>query len=295
MPGIPWPFRLRRTVTPLVHEATQRNPPVTDHRPYLEHTPYILPKDAEESHRLNFQHYALSHAFGNHYLAPLTQATRTILDVGSGTGIWAMDMARKFPKAHILGVDVSLAALPPNLPDSCLFCQADILQGLPFPDHHFWFTHQRLLVFAIPAPCWPEVVRELVRVTRSQGWIELLEVGTTLQHAGPATERLLAWMRETVQALGIELTMVTQLGPLLRQAGCQVVEAQDLPVPLGSWAGRSGDMLKADAVRVFQTLQQRSDMSQEAFQPLLFEAMEEWEQLHTSYVFHLAYGRQDPL
>lgn len=266
--------------------------PAGEQRTYLANAPYLLPKDALEDERLRFQHYALHHAFGNHYLAPLSPDTRTILDVGSGTGIWAMDMAQQFPRAHILGVDITLTSLPQTLPSTCLFVQADILQGLPFPAHQFDFTHQRLLVGAIPAPRWPEVVRELVRVTHPQGWIELLEVGVTVQNAGPATERLLAWVQETSRVFGIEFAIVEQPGKLLKQAGCQSVEEQAIPVPLGSWAGRNGEMLKLDALRVFQALRPRSTISPEQLEAMLNAASAEWEHNHASYLFHVAYGRR---
>ncbi len=288
-------FRRRRPAGPPQPWARTQVLPAGPQRTYLTDAPYLLPKDALEDERLRFQHYALHHAFGNHYLAPLSPETRTILDVGSGTGIWPIDMAQQFPHAHIIGVDVALTSLPRALPNTCLFAHADVLQGLPFPDHQFDFTHQRLLVFAIPAPRWPEVVQELVRVTRPQGWIELLEVGTAVQNGGPATERLLSWLREAVQTLGIELTMVTQLRDLLKQAGCQAVEAQDIPVPLGSWAGRGGEMLKLDALRVFQALQPRTTTPAEQFEAMLDAATAEWEQNQASYIFHAAYGRRAQL
>jgi SAM-dependent methyltransferase len=292
-----WFFRRRKT-TKTAEEWIRRQPTITpeaEQRTYLHDAPYLLPKDAQEDERLRFQHYALHHAFGNHYLAPLSPETRTILDVGCGTGIWAIDMAQQFPQAQIIGVDIALTSLPRVLPETCLFAHADILQGLPFPSHQFDFTHQRLLVLAIPAPRWPDVVRELVRVTRPQGWIELLEVGTTVQHAGPATERLLGWIRDISQALGIELTMVTHLADLLKQAGCQAVEAQDIPVPLGSWAGRSGEMLKLDTLRVFQALRPRTTIPPAEFDAMLNAAADEWEQNHACYVFHVAYGRRAAL
>lgn len=269
---------------PAAAEANQRS--------YLAEATYLLPKDKEEDQRLRYQHYALHHAFGNHYLAPLSPETSTILDVGCGTGIWTIDMAQQFPQAHLLGVDLALSSLPALLPKTCLFCQADVLRGLPFADQQFDFCHQRLLVLAIPTARWPQVVQELARVTRPQGWIELLEAGPVIQDAGPATQRLLSWLAETAQTRGIDLASVTRLGDLLRQAGCQAVEAQDIPVPLGSWAGRSGEMLKLDALHAFQALQPRSSLSPEAFEAMLNTAATEWEQNHACYVFHSAYGRR---
>jgi SAM-dependent methyltransferase len=276
-----WFFRRRKAATHT--EEWKRQQPATqpedEQRMYLADAPYLLPKDAQEDERLRFQHYALHHAFGNHYLAPISPDVRTMLDVGCGTGIWAIDMAQQFPHAHIVGVDIALTSLPHTLPDACLFAQADVLQGLPFPACQFDFTHQRLLVGAIPTSRWPEVVRELVR-------------GTTVHNCGTATARLLAWVRETSRERGIDMAMAEQLGDLLKQAGCQAVEAQDIPIPLGVWAGRSGEMLKLDAMRVFQAMRPRTTTSAEQLEKMLAAAAAEWEQQHSSFVFHAAYGRR---
>src|SRR5579871_6092935 len=181
--GFSWLFRRRKarpTLETWKREQPTATPPESEPRAYLPDAPYLLPKDQQEDQRLHFQHYALHHAFGNHYLAPLSPQTRTILDVGCGTGIWAIDMAHQFPQAQIVGIDITLTSLPAVLPETCVFCRADVLQGLPFADQQFSFTHQRLMVLAIPAGQWSPLVRELVRVTRAQGWLELLEAATTV-------------------------------------------------------------------------------------------------------------------
>jgi methylase of polypeptide subunit release factors len=38
--------------------------------------------------------------------APISHNPQHILDVGTGTGIWAIDMADKYPSAEVLGVDL---------------------------------------------------------------------------------------------------------------------------------------------------------------------------------------------
>jgi SAM-dependent methyltransferase len=216
--------------------------------------------------------------------------------VGTGTGIWPIDMATLFPQAHILGVDVTCSSLPHPLPTNCLFCQANILQGLPFPDQQFDFTHQRLLVAAIPTANWPGVVRELIRVTRPGGWIELLEIGETIQNAGPATARLLTWMTNISKELGFEMEILHHLGDLLKQAGCQAIESQDIPVPLGEWAGTAGQMMKIDVLHGYNALKDfycpRSQTTPEVFDAMLQAAAAEWEHNHASYLFHAAYGRR---
>jgi methylase of polypeptide subunit release factors len=39
------------------------------------------------------------------YLAPI-ENPKMIIDVGTGTGIWAIDMADTFPDSEVMGVDL---------------------------------------------------------------------------------------------------------------------------------------------------------------------------------------------
>src|SRR5262249_26290740 len=104
--------------------------------------PYTLPHDVEEVNRLDFQHYVLRYAFQGIYAVRFTQPT-DILDVGTGTGRWAMEMAQHFPYARVIGVDVN----PPPAdeaartgvgtdlrPSNYRFMPGNVLEGLPFPD-----------------------------------------------------------------------------------------------------------------------------------------------------------------
>lgn len=55
---------------------------------------------------------------GKLYIAPIGQP-RDVLDIGTGTGIWAKQFAKQHPKSRVIGTDISLIqpqeALPPNL------------------------------------------------------------------------------------------------------------------------------------------------------------------------------------
>src|SRR5690348_2801367 len=72
--------------------------------------PYMLPADMQEINRLDFQHYLLRHAFHGNYAAPIRDP-RSILDVGTGTGRWAREMAVQFPSANVIGLDIVLPPL----------------------------------------------------------------------------------------------------------------------------------------------------------------------------------------
>lgn len=43
---------------------------------------------------------------GSLHIAPIEKPQR-ILDVGTGTGIWALDIAEQFPMAEVIGTDPS--------------------------------------------------------------------------------------------------------------------------------------------------------------------------------------------
>lgn len=68
---------------------------------------YIMPNDESELDRLDLSHQMFKITMGDKlYLAPIDNPAR-ILDVGTGTGIWAIEMGDDFPDSEILGTDLS--------------------------------------------------------------------------------------------------------------------------------------------------------------------------------------------
>lgn len=294
-----WFFRRKKTPAfdPWEAATTARIPQlVQDTRTYLQNSDYQLPKDEEENVRLNFQHYALYHAIGNHYVAPITPPLPLILDVGTGTGIWAEEVARLFPSSVVVGIDLSASSFKEPTPQNCLLRLGNVVTGLPFPDEFFSYTHQRLLVAGITAENWPRVIREVVRVTQRNGWVEFVEIDSQMLNAGPATARVQEFMRSVSQSLGFDWQIIRHLGELLRQEGLRSVEMQPIPLPVGEWAGRVGQMLKQDLLGATYALRGRycaqAGVSGEEFDQMVQAMAQEWEVTRSSCVFYAAFGKR---
>jgi SAM-dependent methyltransferase len=269
---------------------------VFDTRYYLKDSDYQLPKDEEEDVRLNFQHHALFHALGNHFVAPISPPLPMILDMGTGTGVWAAEIARMFPASVVVGIDLSATSFKEPVPENCLLRIGNVLIGLPFPDAFFSYVHQRLLVAGITAENWPRAIHELVRVTRPNGWLELVEIDNQMQNAGPATAKVQAFMEAVGKSLGFDGEVIRHLGDLLIQEGLHHVEMQPIPIPVGEWAGRVGGMLKRDLLAATNALKgrycQQAGIDSTEFEQMVNAMAAEWEIWHPSCTFYAAYGKR---
>lgn len=82
---------------------------------------YVIPNDEREQDRLDLHHHIYTMLLdGELYRAPISTDISRILDIGTGTGAWAIDMADKFPQAQVIGTDLS--PIQPNwTPPNCTF------------------------------------------------------------------------------------------------------------------------------------------------------------------------------
>ncbi len=256
----------------------------------------MLPKDIDEVNRLDFQHYFLRSVLHRDYIAPLPEEIYEILDVGCGTGLWCREMARQFPHTFITGLDLEPPQRRPDDSPLCQFVRGDILKGLPFENSSFDYVHQRLLVAAIPTHAWLFVLKELARVTRRGGWVELLEAGQRFESAGPRTNQFISWWAAFSRAAGFDTGLMERLYTLLHEAGLSSVLWQPIRVPLGAWGGHASIKLATNMLCGFRSLKERMcaalGLPSEEFDALVEALPGEWEQYRTSYFIFVACGRK---
>ncbi|KAK2786934.1 hypothetical protein FQN53_005880 [Emmonsiellopsis sp. PD_33] len=136
---------------------------------------YPLPNDEKEQDRLDICHRMFNLALGDRlYLAPIGKDPQRILDLGTGTGLWAIDMGDLFPSATVIGNDLS-PIQPGFVPPNVKFEVDDIEEDFAHPQP-FDYIHSRYLAGAIKD--WPRLIRQTFQLSISKkslkpgGWTE---------------------------------------------------------------------------------------------------------------------------
>jgi SAM-dependent methyltransferase len=261
---------------------------------------YLVPNDLLEANRLDLQHFAMREYFGTNIFAPV-QAPRRILDAACGTGRWAKEVAQQFPGAEVVGIDVSvtLEIQEKGPPSEYTFIQANVFDPLPFPDGHFDYTHMRFIFSATPVQKWPEMVRELVRVTAPGGWIELVEANVPAD-AGPAFEQINVWGRQILGARGVDLSLGSQVGRFLREAGVVPVTERSDGLPMGPYAGRVGQIVAADIFTAYRSVIQMYAQALGIDEKTIRGTIDQADadvfsgQYHARLPIYIAYGQRPP-
>jgi SAM-dependent methyltransferase len=247
---------------------------------------YVLPKDKIEGDRLDLQHHLLKVAVGRNYRAPI-RVPRTILDVASGTGIWAREMAQEFPHAQVIAFDIdrtpmerSLERLGPHglFPRNFRFIEANALERFPFEDEQFDFTHSRFMSPFVPRSRWPGVVAEMARVTRRGGYVEMVEMNRAMTPSvafnaiQDVADRL--WV-----ARGLSNNAAQELPDHFRQAGLSRVQQRQVMLGERRSMRQARNLLIADLLAVFTNMApfiiKSGLISAEDYEALLGQAREE--------------------
>jgi len=136
---------------------------------------YVLPNDEQEQARLDLLHHIFRLILdGGLFRAPLQELKpKRVLDMGTGTGIWPIELAQDFPEATVIGNDLS-AIQPTWVPANIKFYVDDLESEWAYPEtEHFDYIHGRALIGSITD--WRKLCTDVYNHLKPGGYFESQE------------------------------------------------------------------------------------------------------------------------
>jgi SAM-dependent methyltransferase len=135
---------------------------------------YLLPNDEQEQDRLDLLHHIFLMILGGKlYDAPITGELKRVLDLGTGTGIWAIDFADEKPGCEVVGTDLS-PIQPTWVPPNAKFYIDDAESEWVYSaSEAFDFIHCRTMSGSITD--WDKLIRQAYTHLVPGGWVEFQE------------------------------------------------------------------------------------------------------------------------
>ncbi|KAH8691983.1 S-adenosyl-L-methionine-dependent methyltransferase [Talaromyces proteolyticus] len=199
---------------------------------------YPIPNDDNEQDREDMKHAMMLELMdGELFHAPIGDSPQNILDIGTGTGIWAIDAGDRYPSAHVRGIDLSPIQptwVPPNVDFLIDDCEKDWLAT------DCDFVHFRFMVIILKDV--QTVLQHAYESLRPEGWIELQELNAqpmcddnTMRDDDPV-KHMYDLAGQAFGKFGMNVTLPKHLEPMLLEAGFQNIRCIVKKVPIGVWA-----------------------------------------------------------
>ncbi|OJJ42495.1 hypothetical protein ASPZODRAFT_20461 [Penicilliopsis zonata CBS 506.65] len=202
---------------------------------------YLFPNDADEQDRMDFLHHIYSMIFGGKlHLAPLENFSGRILDLGTGTGIWAIDFADEHPAAEVIGNDLS-PIQPGWVPPNCVF-EVDDFEADWHYTKPFDFIHGRSLAGAVKD--MDRLTKQAFENLKPGGYLELKSIGMATFCDGdqegylkkaPSTNQMCRLIHEASSKFGKQMQDFSGWEESLKAAGFVDIVADVVKVPMSAW------------------------------------------------------------
>lgn len=195
------------------------------HQESSENTYFIDPKNPADVARLNQQGHLLDKYTDTVPQEFVPWENKRVLDLACGPGGWALKVARKFPRVHVVGLDINdlmiayaNAQAEVQEQDRAHFYVANILKPLDFPDGSFDFVNARFLQSLMKTTAWDSLVKECFRLTKPGGIICLTETGARTVLPSPCQVRFNHLLNRAFWHAGMSFSEDdSSVSPLLKQ------------------------------------------------------------------------------
>ncbi|KAH6634596.1 S-adenosyl-L-methionine-dependent methyltransferase [Chaetomium sp. MPI-SDFR-AT-0129] len=232
---------------------------------------YSRPNDELEMYRLQLMHNAVTTLIHGLYVAPVDKdKIRRILDIGTGSGIWAVSIADDFPDATIIGNDLSATQaefVPPNV----RFEVDDVEDPWVYPAKFDWIFCRYM---AASIYDWPKLMGQILENLNPGGYAEFQDFNLTYYSEDGSltpTHALREWIETLTGAadsLGRDSNPGSKLEGWARAAGFKDVTHRRYRMPIGTWA-RDRTLKEAGAWNMLQVLNGLEGLSMRLYTAVL--------------------------
>ncbi|KAJ7640798.1 S-adenosyl-L-methionine-dependent methyltransferase [Mycena polygramma] len=192
-------------------------------------------EDVSERNRLDEMHSAFKEYLdGKISFAPIygTLPTR-ILELGCGSGAWAIDAAIAFPDTEVIATDLSPTLLGIPLPENVKFQIVDVTQNLPLELATFDIVRARLLLMHVQNA--KDVLERVAILVKPGGWLVLEEMNlcSMIESGGPVVSRVMSLYAGILEARGADANIGKDLESIIRGTGSfSEIHAQKISMPI---------------------------------------------------------------
>lgn len=172
------------------------------------------------------------------FLAPISLDGKRILDIGTGTGIWPIQLGDLHPEAaSIVGNDLS-PIQPQWTPPNVKFIVDDVEQDWAEPEP-FDYIHCRYMAGSIKD--WPRLVGQIYANLKPGGWVEFQESANTLYSEDHTLrpDNMMVKMMDGLMAacdkIGRTMDPAPSMAKWATEAGFANVKQQKFKLPIGTW------------------------------------------------------------
>lgn len=174
------------------------------------------------------------------YRAPIAGKSKSVLDVGTGSGIWALDFAKQHPSCNVLGIDLSAVKSNSAIPPNCSFGVKDVETEWNFEDvGPFDLIHSRMLVQGMHG--WRGYFSRCFKNLKPGGWLEVHELQCPMYSANSTVSAdvpFLRWSHLLTEGLakgGIDGGAANEFSDYLKDLGFGSVAEEKFLWALGAW------------------------------------------------------------
>ncbi|TDZ65067.1 Secondary metabolism regulator LAE1 [Colletotrichum trifolii] len=201
---------------------------------------YFAPNDIREIDRLDLQHNLFLKTFDDRLgTAPPNDKdskVKRVLDVGTGSGLWAIDFGDEHPEAEVTGVDLSAVRdtfVPPNVK----FEVDDVEEPWTYSEP-FDYIHSRIMTGSITD--WEKYIRNCYDNLALGGYLELNEIDAspvsddgTIDNT--AITKSVDLTFQAMEIFGSPFQEFSRFEKVLKDIGFDNVHIQQFKWPTNSW------------------------------------------------------------